>query len=67
MLNYGVYIHDNDAQVWILENVTNREAAALAEEVNAQLGVRTLVLGPLTVFPKFVETKRQRAILLRLC
>jgi hypothetical protein len=56
MPNYGVYIRDNDAQVWTLENVTNREVAALAEEVNARLGIRTLVLGPLTVFPKFVET-----------
>jgi hypothetical protein len=56
MSNYGVYTRENDAQVWTLENVANREAAALAEKVNAQFGVSTLVLGPLMGFPEFVET-----------
>lgn len=56
MRNYGVYTRENDTQVWTLETITNRSMAELAEEVNAQFGVQTLTVGPLTVFPRFVET-----------
>jgi hypothetical protein len=56
MQNYGVYTRENDTQVWVLENITNRSVAELAEDVNAQFGVETLVVGPLSVFPNFLET-----------
>jgi len=53
---YGVYTRTNDAQIWCLEYVTNRVVAQMAEEINIQYGVSTLIVGPLTIFPKFVET-----------
>lgn len=56
MRNYGVYTRESDTQVWVLENITNRSAAELAEEVNAHFGVETMIVGPLRVFPKFLET-----------
>jgi hypothetical protein len=56
MRNYGVYTRQNDTQAWVLETITNRSVAKLAEEVNAQFGVETLIVGPLSVFPKFLET-----------
>jgi hypothetical protein len=56
MRNYGVYTRENDTQAWTLEYITNRWMAQLAEEVNAQFGVQTLIVGPITVFPRFVET-----------
>jgi|HubBroStandDraft_3_1064219.scaffolds.fasta_scaffold695053_2 hypothetical protein len=55
MQSYGVYTRLNGAQVWTLENVTNYPTAKLAEEVNDHLGVQTLVIGPATAFPQFVE------------
>ena len=56
MRNYGVYVRENDAQVWTLEHITNRSMAELEEEMNVQFGAQTLVVGPLAVFPKFAET-----------
>jgi hypothetical protein len=56
MQNYGVYTRENETQIWTLEYVTNRSVAEIADEVNAHFGVQTLIVGPLTVFPKFVET-----------
>jgi hypothetical protein len=56
MRNYGVYTRENDTQAWVLENITNRRVAELAEEVYAQFGAETLIVGPLSVFPKFLET-----------
>jgi hypothetical protein len=55
MQSYGVYTRQNDAQVWTLENVTNDSIAKLKEEVNHDFGVQTLVIGPATTFPQFVE------------
>jgi len=55
MQNYGVYTRESDAQVWTLENITNCSMATLAEEVNGQLGVQTLIVGPAATFPRFVE------------
>jgi hypothetical protein len=54
--NYGVYTSRNDVQGWILENVTNYPMAKLAEEVNGHFGIRTLIVGPATTFPQFLET-----------
>lgn len=56
MRNYGVYTRENDTQAWTLENITNRSMAELAKEVNAHFEVQTLIVGPLKVFPRFVET-----------
>jgi hypothetical protein len=56
MRNYGVYTRENDTQVWTLEYITNRCMAELAEEVNRQFSVQTLIVGPLAVFPTSVET-----------
>jgi hypothetical protein len=56
MRNYGVYTRENDMQVWTLESVTNYPMAKLAEEVNSNFGVQTLIVGSNTVFPPFVET-----------
>jgi hypothetical protein len=56
MGNYGVYTRENDTKAWTLEYITNRLMAELAEEVNAQFGVQTLIVGPLVSFPRFVET-----------
>ena len=56
MRNYGVYIRENDTQAWTLEYITNRSMAELAEEVNAEFGLQTLTVGPLAIFPRFMET-----------
>jgi hypothetical protein len=55
MQSYGVYTREDDVQVWTLENVTNYSMAMLAEEANAPLGVQTLIVGPATVFARFLE------------
>jgi hypothetical protein len=56
MQQYGIYTRMNDAEVWCLEYVTNKAAAQVAEEINTQYGVSTLIVGPLITFPKFVES-----------
>jgi hypothetical protein len=54
MKNYGVYT--SDLQAWKLEKITTLDQARIEEEFNSQFGVLTLIAGPLTFFPKFVET-----------
>jgi hypothetical protein len=56
MKNYGVYTRTSDLGVWTLEKITTLDQAHIEEEFNAQFGVFTLIAGPLTFFPKFVET-----------
>jgi hypothetical protein len=56
MKNYGVYTRTSDLQVWKLEKITTLDQARVEEEFNSQFRVSTLIAGPLTFFPKFVET-----------
>ena len=56
MKNYGVYIREVGAQAWQLEEITNKEKAHVAEEANVNFGVQTLIVGPLSTFPKWLET-----------
>lgn len=56
MQSYGVYTRENDTQVWTLENVTNYPTAKLTEEVNGHFGVQTLIVGPSSAPPQFLET-----------
>jgi len=55
MGNYGVYTRENETQAWVLENIANQVVAELAKEVNTQFGVETMIVGPLSVFPTFLE------------
>ena len=56
MRNYGVYTRTSELQAWKLEKITTLDEALIEEECNSQIGVFTLVAGPLTFFPEFVET-----------
>lgn len=56
MKNYGVYTRTSDLQAWRLEKITTLDQARIEEEINSQFGVSTLIAGPLTFFPEFVET-----------
>lgn len=56
MKNYGVYTRTSELQAWKLEKITTLEQARIEEEFNSQFGVFTLIAGPLTFFPEFVET-----------
>jgi len=56
MKHYGVYTRNSDLQAWKLEKITTLDQAHIEEDFNSQFGVFTLVVGPLTFFPKFVET-----------
>jgi hypothetical protein len=56
MKNYGVYTQTGDLQAWTLEKITTLDQAQIEEDFNSQFGVFTLIAGPLTFFPKFVET-----------
>jgi len=56
MKNHGVYTRTSDLHVWKLEKITTLEQARIEEEFNSQFGVFTIIAGPLTVFPEFVET-----------
>jgi len=56
MKNYGIYTRTSDLQAWKLEKITTLDQARIEEEFNAQFGVPTLIAGPLTFFPRFVET-----------
>jgi hypothetical protein len=56
MRNYGIYTRQNDIQIWQLDRVTSKEDTEWAEEFNAQFGFQTLIVGPRTVFPNWLET-----------
>jgi hypothetical protein len=56
MKHYGVYTRTSDLQAWKLEKITTLDQAHIEEEFNSQFGVLTLIAGPLSFFPKFVET-----------
>jgi hypothetical protein len=56
MQRYGVYTRTSDTEVWRLEYITNLTVTRTAEEINVQYGLSTLIVGPLTTFPEFVET-----------
>lgn len=50
----GVYVRKGDK--WHLENVTNRATAELAQGLNEALGLETLITGPWTHFPEWLES-----------
>jgi hypothetical protein len=52
--HFGVYIRQRD--MWHLEKVAKREAAELAKQVNEGLGLETLIAGPWTYFPEWLES-----------
>jgi hypothetical protein len=52
--HFGVYIRQRD--MWHLENVANREAAELSKQVNEGFGLETLIAGPWTYFPEWLES-----------
>lgn len=56
MGSYGVYVRESDADVWRLEMITNREMAHIAEETNVNFAIQTLIIGPLSTFPRWLET-----------
>lgn len=56
-LKYGVYIRSSDIEVWRLCHVVRlKEETLHEEEFNAQFGLQTLIVGPLSEFPPFLET-----------
>lgn len=56
MKNYGGYVREGMLHFWHLEMITNREMARIAEEANVNFGVQTLIIGPLSTFPRWLET-----------
>lgn len=55
MKNFGLYLRESD-NVWRLKMITDRETALIAEVLNARCGFQTLIVGPLSVFPQWLET-----------
>ena len=51
---FGVYIRKRD--LWHLQTVTNGATAELATGLNEVLGHETLILGPWTHFPLWLES-----------
>jgi hypothetical protein len=54
--SYGVYIRTSDLEIWRLDRITWLEDTWHEDEFNAQFGFQTLIVGPWTVFPEFIET-----------
>jgi hypothetical protein len=54
--NYGVYVRSSDAHAWQLEQITNREMAYIAADANANFHMQTLIIGPFSTFPKWLES-----------
>src|SRR5439155_23868748 len=52
--HFGVYIRQRD--MWHLENVAYREAAELSKQVNEGFGLETLIEGPWTILPEWLES-----------
>ncbi len=56
MEKYGVYGQKNDLHIWSLESIVSRETAELLQDLKTSFGFQVLIVGPLEVFNKFLET-----------